>query len=124
MRELLYKRLFHSLTYSFTSKAFKFTNVLNLLFISLSLSLSLSHDFQTLFSIVPNGLFCPQVGRPPLLSIRSASSSSCLGLMSVWVSKWVLRPDLWAKHLKCRLIDIIDVVALYVLQIGQVWFLL
>jgi len=38
----------------------------------------------------------PQVA---LFSDLSAISSSCLGLMSVWVNRWVLRLDLWLKHL-------------------------
>ena len=38
---------------------------------------------------------CLQVRLP---SDLSAISSSCLGLMSVCVSKWVLRFDLWLKH--------------------------
>ena len=37
---------------------------------------------------------CPQVLRP---SDLSAISKSCRGLTSVWVSKWVLRLDLWLK---------------------------
>ena len=43
--------------------------------------------------------FVPQVGRQPPASRRSAISNSCLGLMSVWVKRWVLRFDLWLKHL-------------------------
>lgn len=39
---------------------------------------------------------CPQVAR---FSDLSAISSSCRGLMSVWVNRWVFRLDLWLKHL-------------------------
>ena len=38
----------------------------------------------------------PQVA---LFSDLSAISSSCLGLMSVCVNRWVFRLDLWLKHL-------------------------
>jgi hypothetical protein len=38
----------------------------------------------------------PQVAR---FSDLSAISSSCRGLMSVWVSRCVFRFDLWLKHL-------------------------
>lgn len=38
---------------------------------------------------------CPQVA---LFSDLSAISSNCLGLISVWVSRCVLRLDLWLKH--------------------------
>ena len=44
-------------------------------------------------------LSLPQVGFLPDLSSLSASSSSCFGLTSLWVSRWVLRLDLWLKHL-------------------------
>ena len=39
---------------------------------------------------------CLHVRRP---SDRSAISSSCLGLISVWVNKWVFKFDRWLKHL-------------------------
>ena len=52
-------------------------------------------------------LLPPQVGRLPVkLSIRSAISSSCFGLTSVCVSRWVLRFDLWLKERR---------------QMGHVW---
>ena len=38
----------------------------------------------------------PQVA---LFSDLSAISSSCLGLMSVCVNRWVFKLDLWLKHL-------------------------